>query len=56
MDLEIHEKVIRDREVREAKVATKEALASTNASIEPSSNKGKGKASMEEVPHTFVEQ
>ena len=32
MELDIKEKVIKDREEREAKAATKEALESTNAS------------------------
>ena len=34
----------------------KEALASTNASTEPSSDTGKGKAPMEEVPQMSMEQ
>ena len=47
MELYIQEKVIKDREEREAKAATKEAMASTNASTETSSDTGKGKAPME---------
>ena len=53
MELDIQEKVIRDREGREAKAMTKEALESINA---PSLDTGKGKAPMEEVPQTSVEQ
>ena len=56
MELNIQEKVIRDREGREAKDAEKEALASTNASTEPSSDTCKGKGPMEEVPQTSVEK
>ena len=56
MELDIEEKVIRDREGREAKAATEEALESTNASMKPSSDTRKGKAPMEEVPQTSVEQ
>ena len=50
MELDIQEKVIKDREEMEAKATAKEALASTNASTEPSSKTSKGKAPMEEVP------
>ena len=56
MELDIQEKVVRDREGREAKSAAKKALASTNASIEPSSDTGKGKSPMEEVPQTSLEK
>ena len=55
MELNIQEKVIKDRESRESKVAAKEALESTNASIEPNSDIGKGKYPMEEVPPTSIE-
>ena len=50
MELDIQEKVIKDGERREAKSTTKEALVSTNASTEPSSDTVKGKSPMEEVP------
>ena len=50
MELDIQEKVIKYREGREAKATGKEALASTNASMETSSDIGKGKDPMEEVP------
>ena len=56
MELDIQEKVIRDKEGREAQAEGKEALAAKNASIETSSETGKGKAPMEEIPHTSVEQ
>ena len=56
MELYIQEKVIKDREEREAKATSKEALASTNVSIGTSSNTGKGKAPMEYFPKTSVEQ
>ena len=56
MELDIQEMVIKYREEREAKDATKEALASTNVSIGTSSNTGKGKAPMEYFPKTSVEQ
>ena len=56
MELYIQEKVIKDREEREAKAVEKEALASTNVSIGTSLDIGKGKSPMEESPQTFVEQ
>ena len=56
MELNILEKVTKGRESREAKDVAKETLASTNASIEPSLDTSKGKAPMEEVPQTSVEQ
>ena len=56
MELDIQEKVIKDREEREAKASAKEDLASTNASIGTSLDTGKGKSPMEEIPQTFVEQ
>ena len=56
MELDIQEKVIKCKEEREAKAVEKEALESTNASIEPSSDTGKGKSPMEEVPQTYMEQ
>ena len=49
MELNIQEKVIKDRERREAKATVKEALASSNVSTKPNSDKGKGKPPMEEV-------
>ena len=56
MDLDIKEKVIKDREEKEAQATAKEALAAKNASIETSLDIGKGKAPMEEVPQTSMEQ
>ena len=56
MELDILEKVIKDREEREAKVVEKEALASKNVCIGTSSDMGKGKSPMEEISQTFVEQ
>ena len=56
MELDIQEKVIKYREEREAKDATKEALASTNASIGIGLDTGKEKSRMEEIPETSVEQ
>ena len=55
MELDIQEKVIKDKEEKEAQAAVKEALAAKNASIETSSDTGKGKSPMEEIPHTSVE-
>ena len=56
MELNIQEKVIKDREIKEAKAAAKETRASTNASSKTSSGTGKGKAPIEEFPQTSVEQ
>ena len=56
MELDIQEKVIKDREGREAKSSAKKALASTNASMETNLDIGKGKSPMEEVPQTSMEQ
>ena len=56
MELNIQEKVIKDRERREAKAAAKETLASTNSSTKPCSDTSKGKSPIEEVPWTSMEQ
>ena len=56
MELDIQEKVIRDREGREAKATAKEDLASTNVSIGTNLDIGKGKYPMEEVPQISMEQ
>ena len=50
MELDIQEKLIKDREEKKAQAAAKEALAAKNASIETNSGTGKGKAPMEEIP------
>ena len=50
MELDILEKMTRDREEREARAATKEALASKTATVETNSELDKGKAPMEEIP------
>ena len=56
MELDILEKMTRDREEREARAATKEALASKTAFVETNSSLDKGKAPMGEIPQTSVEQ
>ena len=47
MELYIQEKVIKDREEKEAQSTAKEALPAKTASIETSSDIGKGKYPME---------
>ena len=56
MDLDIQEKVIKDRESKEAQAAAKEALATKNTSMETCSDTGKGEGPMEEIPQTSIEQ
>ena len=56
MELDILERMEKDREEREARAATKEALASKNTSVGTSSDLDKGKAPMGEIPHTSLEQ
>ena len=55
MELDILERMEKDREEREARAATKESLASKIASVGTSSNLDKGKAPMGEIPQTSVE-
>ena len=56
MELDILERMTRDKEEREARAATKEALVSKTASVGTSSNLDKGKYPMGEIPQTSVEQ
>ena len=56
MDLDILERMEKDREEREAQAATKEALASKTASVGTSSDLDKGKSPMGEIPQISVEQ
>ena len=56
MELDILERMAKDREEREARDATKEALASKTASVGTSSDLDKGKSPMGEIPQTYVEQ
>ena len=55
MELDIHEKVIKDKEEREYKAIAKEALESTNVSIGTILDTGEGKSPMEEVLQTSME-
>ena len=56
MELDIQEKVITDREEKEAQAATKEPLAAKNTSMETGSDTGKGKGPMEENIQKDLEQ
>ena len=56
MELDILERMAKDREEREARAATKEVLASKTASVGTSSDLDKGKATMRENPHISMEQ
>ena len=56
MELEILERMTKDKEEREARVAAKEALASKTASVGTSSYLDKGKSPIWEIRQTFVEQ
>ena len=56
MELDIKEKVIKDREEKEAQATSKEALAAKNAPMETSSASDKGKGPMEVIPQASVEQ
>ena len=50
--MDIQEKVMKDREEKEAQAATKQDLAAKNAPMETSSASDKGKGLMEEIPQT----
>ena len=50
MELEILERMEKDREEREAQAATKEALASKTTYVETSLGLDKGKSPMGEIP------
>ena len=56
MELDILERMAKDREDQETRAATKEALTSKTTSVETNSGLDKGKAPMGEVPQTSVEQ
>ena len=56
MELDILERMEKDREEREARAGTKEALAAKTASMGAISDLDKGKAPMGEIPQTSVEQ
>ena len=55
MELDILERMAKDREEKEARAATKEVLASKTASVETSSKLDKGKAPMGENPQVSVD-
>ena len=55
MDLDILERMEKDREDREVRAPTKESLASKTTFVETSSGLDKGKDPMREIPQTFVE-
>ena len=55
MELDIQEKVIKDREEKEAQAAAKEDLAAKNTPMETSSASDKGKIPKEEIPQAFVD-
>ena len=55
MELDILEKMEKDKEYREVQAPTKEYLASKTTSMETSSRLDKGKSPMREIPQTFVE-
>ena len=56
MELDIQEKVMKDKEEKETQATTKEDLAAKNAPIETSSASAKGKGPMEEIPQASVDQ
>ena len=56
IELDILERMTKEREEREARATTKEALASKTASVETSSDLDKGKSPMGEMPQTSMEQ
>ena len=56
MELDILEKVMKDREENEAQAIAKEALAAKNTSMVTNSYTNKGKGPMEETPQASVEQ
>ena len=56
MELDILERMAKDMEEREARVVTKEALASKNAFVGTNSDLDKGKYPMREILQTSMEQ
>ena len=56
MELDILERIAKDKEEKEARAATKEVLASKNPSMGTSSHLDKGKSPMGENPQVYVEQ
>ena len=56
MELYIQEKMIRDREEKEAQIVGKEAKAAKDPSIATSSATDKGKIPMGDIPHAYVDQ
>ena len=56
MELDILERMTKDKEEKEARAAAKEALASKTSSVETSSSLDKGKSPMTEIPQTSMEQ
>ena len=50
MELDISERMTKDKEEKEARATTKEAVASKTASVETSSGLDKGKAPMTKIP------
>ena len=56
MELDIQEKMIRDREEKEAQEIAKEAKAAKDPSIATSSATDKGKIPMGDIPHAYFDQ
>ena len=56
MEQDILERMTKEKEEREAQVATKDALASKTAYVGTSSDLDKGKGPMIEIPQTSMEQ
>ena len=54
--MDIQEKIIRDREEKEAQAAAKEAQAAKHPSIATSSATNKGKIPMEGIPEASIDQ
>ena len=56
MELDILERMTKDKEEKEARATAKEALASKTASVETILGLDKGKSPMTKIPQTSVEQ
>ena len=56
MELDILERMEKDREEREVRATTKESLASKTTYVETISGLDKGKSPMGEIPQTSMEQ
>ena len=56
MELDIQEKIIRDREEKEAQATTKEDQEAKDSSIATSLATDKGKSPLEDIPQASVDQ